>query len=209
MLEVLQRAAALALLTALAAPALAWEGWPLGGAPYQRRWDVPPSFYGYPLDDTNPTYFGGINYREYYGYGRGHGLATFPGPLPSYPYGGVGFNYYTFPKRRPPAPNNYELPPPLDRAAHLGVHVPADAELWLEGNPTQQTGTFRRFVTPLLEPGERYEYELRARWQQEGKEMEQVKKVVIRAGERISVSFPAADSDVLPAPRRLELKDRE
>lgn len=205
MLTPFRPSAAALLLCALASPVPAWEwqGWPLGGAPYQRRYDVPPSFYGYPLDDTNPTYWGGINYREYYGYGRGYGLATFPGPLPSYPYGRPGFNYYTFPRRPPTPPSSHELPPPLEQSAHLLIHVPADAEIWLEGAKTQQTGAARRFVTPLLTPGDRYEYEIRARWQEDGRQVEQVKTVMIRAGHRISITFPAADSDVLPVPRPL------
>src|SRR5437763_6784079 len=44
---------------------------------------LPPSAYGYPLDDYAGGYYGGGRYREYYGYGRGVGFADFPGPIPA------------------------------------------------------------------------------------------------------------------------------
>ena len=45
---------------------------------------IPASWYGYPINDPSPfNYYGGANYREYYGYGRGYGIAGFPGPFPA------------------------------------------------------------------------------------------------------------------------------
>src|SRR5262245_29678872 len=68
----------------------------------------PPSYYGYNLDDTNPGYYGGSRYREYYSYGRGYGLANYPGPVPGPMY---RYEYSSIlpPKRLPPL---YPPPPP-------------------------------------------------------------------------------------------------
>src|SRR5947209_10549670 len=73
---------ALAALLGLAAPSPAWE---LGGPLYQRGLSnaYPASYYGYNLDDNSAGYYGGIRYQQYYAYGRGYGLANFPGPLPN------------------------------------------------------------------------------------------------------------------------------
>src|SRR4051794_11135935 len=75
--------------------------WPLGGPLYSSRYPVPPSYYGYPLNDTAPTYFGGINYREYYSYGRGYGLADFPGPVPNVLTFGKPKNLHGYPSSTP------------------------------------------------------------------------------------------------------------
>src|SRR5947207_9196893 len=69
------------LLTAALAPAGDWK---FGGPLYQPNYPdpLPPSYYGYPLDDPHPGYFGGARYREYYAYGRGYGWANYPGRVP-------------------------------------------------------------------------------------------------------------------------------
>src|SRR4051794_838257 len=77
----LPRAGLPALVALLLSSAVA-QAWPLGSYLYTNRWPVPPSYYGYALDETNPGHYGGGRYREYYGYGRGYGLADHPGPVP-------------------------------------------------------------------------------------------------------------------------------
>src|SRR5262245_62941266 len=50
--------------------------------------------------------------------------------------------------------------------ASLRVLLPeADAELRIDGRPTQQTGTSRLFVTPLLPLGGTHTYTLTATWE--------------------------------------------
>src|SRR5947209_318707 len=75
-------ALALAVLLFTNGTAAAW--WPAFGYngpsgtvanPYQ------PSYFGYPLDDYSAGYYGGGRYREYYSFGRGYGVANYPGPL--------------------------------------------------------------------------------------------------------------------------------
>src|SRR5262245_57110197 len=42
-------------------------------------------------------------------------------------------------------------PPEADpNVAHVVAHLPEDARLWFEGQPTQQTGDLRYFVSPSL-----------------------------------------------------------
>src|SRR5262249_37440338 len=94
----MHRSIALAVVSSIlsAAPALAWD---LGGPLYQRGYpkDPPASIFGYNLDDPHPGYYGGGRYREYFSYGRGYGLANFPGPLPNYPSGYVPKSFRAYP----------------------------------------------------------------------------------------------------------------
>lgn len=179
-------AAAALLVTVL--PALAWNPWATGNGGFGPG-PYPPSYYGYPLDDYSAGYYGGSRYREYYGYGRGFGVADMPGPVPGpiYPYG------YRFPRLEPHAYTVVpEAPVAVDPGcALLDVRVPADAEVWLEGAKTQQTGDSRQFVSPPLKPGQDYHYEIKARWKQDGRDVEQTREVNVRAGGRVNVAFPA------------------
>jgi len=169
--------------------------------------DNPASNYGYNLDAPHPGYYGGGDYREYYAFGRGTGVANFPGPLP-------GPDYYwdwTSPWRhewvlRPPRPAPQEIaaddPAPLtvsavprdEPIARFTVEVPADAEVYLEGIKTRQTGTNRVFVSPRLTPGKQYVYEVRARWMANGNPVEQTKSLMLTAGQRLTVHFPEASA---------------
>jgi uncharacterized protein (TIGR03000 family) len=145
----------------------------------------PPSFYGYPLDEMAPSRYGGGNYTRYYGYGAGFGVAGFPGPLPAavdreFPrliLGETGFFAHSW------------RTAPQD-VAYLCVLVPDGAQVWLEGQPTQQTGTVRWYVSPSLPPGIPHVYEVRARWTDQGKDVEQTQQVIIRAGEQVKTIFP-------------------
>lgn len=199
--------------------------WPLGGPLYTSRYPVSPSHYGFNLDETNPGYYGGGRYREYYSYGRGYGLSSYPGPLPAYPPAPP--RVVRLIPSTPAEPSSRDLPhdgtvaqpivqvPTNSRSgapsrtfdsttAQLIVQVPAEAEVWLEGAKTRQPGALRHFVTPPLTPSDDYSYEIRARWRDEGREVEQTQKVVIRAGERVRVRFPLPPEreDALPEPRR-------
>jgi uncharacterized protein (TIGR03000 family) len=76
-----------------------------------------------------------------------------------------------------------------DSAARLDLIVPSDAEVWIEGVQTKQTGGFRRFVSPPLEPGTRYAYDVHARWSRDGQVMDQVHQVTVRAGDLVRIDF--------------------
>lgn len=86
----------------------------------------------------------------------------------------------------PPVGGKEEAPPP----ATLQVRVPTrNAAVWFEGVRTGQEGRVRNFVTPSLIPGQGYRYEIRARWLQGGRVVQEVRTVQVRSGERVSVDF--------------------
>jgi uncharacterized protein (TIGR03000 family) len=161
---------------------------------------IPASWYGYPINDPAPfSYYGGVNYREYYGYGRGYGIAGFPTPVP-----GPAF----FPDRRPlytQYPENGEiyvrsgrpvLTPPLPlevgKAGKINIELPAEATLWIAGSQSTQTGPTRAYQLPPLAPGKLYLYELRARWTEKGQPREETRNITVQPGSEITVRFPFA-----------------
>ena len=79
---------ALAVLTVSAGPAAAQVASPFGffGGRKVCLVDNPASYYGYNLDAPHPGYYGGGDYREFYAFGRGTGIANFPGPVPGPEY---------------------------------------------------------------------------------------------------------------------------
>jgi uncharacterized protein (TIGR03000 family) len=81
--------------------------------------------------------------------------------------------------------------PPAQAKADIVVLVPADAEVFFDDGPTAQKGTERLFHTPPLQVGKQYHYTVRARWTQDGKKVEQTRKVAVRGGARVRVDFLA------------------
>lgn len=72
------------------------------------------------------------------------------------------------------------------------VLADANADLWIEKTATAQRGTARLFESPALEAGKRYEYELIARWHEQGKERAETRRVSGTAGQSLRVDFTAA-----------------
>jgi uncharacterized protein (TIGR03000 family) len=72
------------------------------------------------------------------------------------------------------------------------VVVPAKAEVWFDGEKTVQTGATRMFRSPSLRPGVSYLYLVRAKWNDNGREMEQIQSITVHTGETIRVAFPVA-----------------
>jgi uncharacterized protein (TIGR03000 family) len=100
---------------------------------------------------------------------------------------------------QPPA----DMPKLDDNAVLIGVRVPENATIWFDGDKTNQTGTFREFITPALEPGEKYTYEIKAQWAENGKEVVRTRKVDIYAGDRMMVNFMAPSKSSAPRPAPL------
>lgn len=73
--------------------------------------------------------------------------------------------------------------------ATVDVRVPADAEVWFGGYRTNLTGPTRGFTTPPLEKGKTFAYEIRARWTENGKPVEQTRRVLVQAGANARVDF--------------------
>lgn len=74
--------------------------------------------------------------------------------------------------------------------AHLTVRVPANALVWVNGNPTRQSGTVRHFVTPpVLRAGLTYQYIIRAQWTEDGKTITREQPVAVRVTGKYDVDF--------------------
>jgi len=135
-------------------------------------WGYPYSGYGYDW----PGYYGAADYPVPYG----SAAPPSPGvPAPGY-YGSSDA-----PQAAPAPP-----PSPVDGARVL-IRVPADAQVLIEKQPTQQTGPVRQFESPALEPGREYTYEITARWHEGAQEMSQTKKILVHARDIVNVDFTA------------------
>ncbi|HWG42407.1 MAG TPA: TIGR03000 domain-containing protein [Gemmataceae bacterium] len=89
--------------------------------------------------------------------------------------------------------------------ALIRVHLPADAELRLDGQATKQRGIWRRFVTPPLSTGALFEYEVEASWNEHGLKVRRTRAVRVVPGTEVVVDLLTAeeDSSTLPPPRLL------
>ncbi len=74
-------------------------------------------------------------------------------------------------------------------AAVIDLRVPADAQVWFDGDPTNQRGPDRVFTSPALDPGKTYHYDVKARWTENGRPVERTRRVDVRAGQRTTVDF--------------------
>lgn len=85
----------------------------------------------------------------------------------------------------------YRVPTPDAPAGTvlLNVRVPAEAQVWIEGDKTQQSGSFRRFVSPPLDQGKSYAYQIKAEWQENGKKITRTRKVTVHAGEAVDIDL--------------------
>jgi uncharacterized protein (TIGR03000 family) len=90
--------------------------------------------------------------------------------------------------------------------ADIDVQVPAAAELWFEGVRTKQTGALRRFTTPPLTPGERYAYQVRATWRENGQTVTRNRTIPVRAGEWLKVDLKTAGPGPTPSVQNLNAR---
>jgi uncharacterized protein (TIGR03000 family) len=81
--------------------------------------------------------------------------------------------------------------PPAARADSgvLTVSVPADARVFVNGKSTTSTGTQRHFVSRGLRNGYKYAYEVRVEVVRDGRTIDDVKNVELRAGENSRLAF--------------------
>jgi uncharacterized protein (TIGR03000 family) len=149
--------------------------------------------YGYAGASWSPySYVGyGTTYGPYrYTYSPGYS-GVVPSAWVTAPTSYVAFYPPSFPRSAPAA----APPPPVgyyaaaDNSATVQVELPADAKLWFDGEPTKQAGAMRTFTTPALESGHNYHYDVKARWEENGKPVERTRRVEVYAGARVTVDF--------------------
>jgi uncharacterized protein (TIGR03000 family) len=107
------------------------------------------------------------------------------------PYNYPSFSPYGTPSYTVPSQSFYYTPAStaVDNSAMVQVRVPVGAQLWFDDTPTKQTGNMRSFYTPQLEPGHAYKYNVRIRWEDNGKAVEKTKEIEVRAGKQTDVDF--------------------
>jgi uncharacterized protein (TIGR03000 family) len=148
-----------------------------------------PGMYNFYADAfTYPgVYFYGTNYAPFYSYGVVTGKsATGSAPADT---ADSGFAYGTT--------NN------SPDAVLIKVKVPRDAEIWFGRFKTTQTGSERRFITPSLQPNRDFSYEVRARWMEGDRPVDQTRKVTVHASQQLTVDFtiPPAGTNARPVTR--------
>jgi uncharacterized protein (TIGR03000 family) len=114
--------------------------------------------------------FGGFGYPGDYGYWpgmSGYGYPSGGGPAYAAEAGGAG-----------------EGGP-----VSVTVRVPADAEVWFDGNKDSQKGPVRRFRVQSPEAGGAATHDVRARWKADGKTDERKRTVEVGGGDQVSVLF--------------------
>jgi uncharacterized protein (TIGR03000 family) len=77
--------------------------------------------------------------------------------------------------------------PSADNKARLHVTLPANAELWFNGQRMKCTGPERDFISPQLKEGETYAYQVKARWRQDGQSIQETIEVKVRANKATTV----------------------
>jgi uncharacterized protein (TIGR03000 family) len=154
--------------------------------------------YGYGAYYPYYGYYG--NYYPYYGY-----YNNYPYSYNTYPYAYDSGYYGSYGDVAPSYSNDYSsVTPPVvsdqsfdaaaarpNTSAHVTAIVPAVAHLWFNGTATTSTGSVREFTTPPLERGNRYTYEVKATWNENGQEVTQTQQVQVTPGAYVVVSFPA------------------
>lgn len=87
-----------------------------------------------------------------------------------------------------------------DQSSGVRILVPnPDAEVWFDGATTTQRGLDRVFVTPAL--NQESTYTIKARWMENGKAVEQERRVQIRGGQAHTVDFRVKEPEKVPTPQ--------
>ena len=96
-------------------------------------------------------------------------------------------------------------PVPADKAV-LVIRLPAGATLTIGDHVAKQTGAERTFITPPLAAGKAYAYDLKATWEENGKEKTVTREVIVPLGKRTVIDLngePATTADkAAPAKKR-------
>ncbi len=108
-----------------------------------------------------------------------------PGQQGTYTQNGVTYYTPATPPLTMPAANSADMQP-----ATIVVTVPStDSKIWIDDQPNTQSGTVRTINTPALTPGKEYKYTVKASWSENGKIVENIKKVSVWSGKSTSVDF--------------------
>jgi len=152
------------------------RGWGWGG------WGYP--YYGYGYGGYSP-YYG--SYGSAYPY---YGASTYPYYYDdSAPYASGATNYFDVVPPTPQYTSTASPTPTGDNKAHLVIQVPdPNAQVKVNGQKTDSSGTVRTFQSPDLSPGT-YTYDVQATWKENGKNVTESHTVKVEPGAESMVIF--------------------
>jgi uncharacterized protein (TIGR03000 family) len=75
----------------------------------------------------------------------------------------------------------------------LMAHLPEEALIWFQDQPTKSKGKTRYFESPPLTPGKHYVYNVRLAWHENGKWVHKTEKVRVQAGDMHCIYLTLAD----------------
>lgn len=164
-----------------------YGNWGYGYSPYYSR-SYYPGYYGYNSGYYPRSYYGGYYYpnTSYYNNSYYNNSYYSDGSYAATPNTSSYQSYYPSEGVTGASAN---VPEQNSRAVTMSIRVPADAEVWFGDVKTNVTGTERLFVSPPLEPGRDYTYEIRARWNENGRPVERTRTLQVHAGDRLNISF--------------------
>jgi len=165
---------------------------------YGRGYGYGNGYYGNGLNINLGSGYYGSGYGGNY-YGSGYG-GNYYGGSPYYSSGGLYYDYspsYSTPtysygpeyySAQAPSMNTQQSFYNDPNSATLTVMLPvADAQVWFDDTPTSQRGMERSFHTPALQqPGT---YTIKARWNDNGRTVDQQRKITVRPGQSVMVDF--------------------
>jgi uncharacterized protein (TIGR03000 family) len=175
-------------------------------APYVGTYSTPPytgtySNYYYPGSAWS-SFYG--TYPNYTGSGYYGSYPTWSGSYPTYSYSSLPRSYFnpstTYSYANPSDTGSYYSygaapSPQVSDTALVNIRLPdANAEVWVEGQQTRQRGTWREYISPPLNPDKNYVYDIRARWTENGKEVERTRTVPVQANGVATVDFTAPEN---------------
>jgi uncharacterized protein (TIGR03000 family) len=141
-------------------------------------------------------YYGGLGYDPYYrGYGYGYAPSYYD-VTPSYSY--YPATNYSEPQIRQAF---YPAPAAAQQSVNVTVLVPtADAQVWFENGATSQRGMERLFHSPPLAPNQTFTYSIKVRWIENGRTVDQERRVNVQAGQNVTVNFRESARENVPPP---------
>jgi uncharacterized protein (TIGR03000 family) len=78
---------------------------------------------------------------------------------------------------------------PSDRRARLALDVPANARVWLAGQPVDMTVRPVVLESGVLGPGQTFTFDVKVTWPEGDKTEERTRTVTVDAGNRVSVTY--------------------
>lgn len=84
--------------------------------------------------------------------------------------------------------------------ARITVITPKGADVWFQGMQVPMSGTVKKFSSPELNPALTYTYDVRAMWRENGQWVNQTQRVLVRAGDDLTLTFAPTPASELPRP---------